>query len=162
MIVTAELKRIVLNIGDVVVATEPAILETVLGSCVSVCLWDGRLKIGGMNHFMLPRMLDTMKCSTCCGPESMEKLLTALIGSGSRLGDVRAKIFGGGRMVSSLEHGIDVGLENVAVARSMLADYGIPIVGECTGLDLGRKVVFYSATGKVFVKSLHKHQEQFH
>ena len=29
-------------------------ITTVLGSCVSTCLWDPVERIGGMNHFMLP------------------------------------------------------------------------------------------------------------
>src|SRR6478609_9217290 len=29
-------------------------IATVLGSCVSTCLWDSAARIGGMNHFMLP------------------------------------------------------------------------------------------------------------
>ena len=29
-------------------------ISTVLGSCVATCLWDPVLRIGGMNHFMLP------------------------------------------------------------------------------------------------------------
>ena len=29
-------------------------ITTVLGSCVSTCLWDPLLRVGGMNHFMLP------------------------------------------------------------------------------------------------------------
>ena len=33
---------------------EPAVVRTVLGSCIAVCLRDPRARIGGMNHFMLP------------------------------------------------------------------------------------------------------------
>lgn len=50
------MKRIMLSIGDVVVSKEPAMLETILGSCVAVCLWDEKIGMGGMNHIMLPRM----------------------------------------------------------------------------------------------------------
>ena len=32
-----------------------AMLSTVLGSCISVCLTDGDARIGGMNHFLLPQ-----------------------------------------------------------------------------------------------------------
>ncbi|NOZ25167.1 MAG: chemotaxis protein CheD [Nitrospirae bacterium] len=162
MIITSELKRIILNIGDVVVTTEPSILETVLGSCVSVCLWDERLKIGGMNHFMLPRVFNTMKNGTCCGPESMEKLISTFMASGASIKDIKAKIFGGGKVISCFGQAYDVGIENVTVAKKMLLDYGIPIVGECTGLDLGRKIVFYSATGRVFVRSFRGRDELLH
>src|SRR4051812_49955421 len=41
--------------GQLLACTEPRRLRTILGSCVSVCLYDPSLRIGGMNHFMLPR-----------------------------------------------------------------------------------------------------------
>src|SRR5688572_23908338 len=41
--------------GDFYVTCEDEILDTVLGSCVSACIRNPRLGIGGMNHFMLPR-----------------------------------------------------------------------------------------------------------
>ena len=41
--------------GDYYVTREDEVLDTVLGSCVSACIRNPRLKIGGMNHFMLPR-----------------------------------------------------------------------------------------------------------
>src|SRR5689334_12429670 len=41
--------------GDCYVTRDNEILDTVLGSCVTVCLHSPRLQVGGMNHFMLPR-----------------------------------------------------------------------------------------------------------
>jgi chemotaxis protein CheD len=44
-----------LHPGDYyVAATDGELIGTVLGSCVSACIRDSRLRIGGMNHFMLP------------------------------------------------------------------------------------------------------------
>ena len=40
--------------GEYSVTTEDLMLVTVLGSCVSACVRDKTLGIGGMNHFMLP------------------------------------------------------------------------------------------------------------
>ncbi len=39
--------------GEYFVSQDPMIVYTVLGSCVSVCIRDTVLAIGGMNHFML-------------------------------------------------------------------------------------------------------------
>ncbi|HEX2974864.1 MAG TPA: chemotaxis protein CheD, partial [Bacteroidales bacterium] len=36
------------------VSREPVIVNTILGSCVAVCLYDTLLKYGGINHYMLP------------------------------------------------------------------------------------------------------------
>ena len=47
-------KRFYLHPGRLLVSTEPAAVTTILGSCVSVCLWDESRGIGGMNHHLLP------------------------------------------------------------------------------------------------------------
>jgi chemotaxis protein CheD len=148
------MKRIILNIGDVVVSKEPSMLETVLGSCVSVCLWDKTLGIGGMNHFMLSRMTDGIKNPTYCGKEAIEVLVSALLDVGSNLSNLIAKIFGGGRVIKEFYQSLDVGEENVKVAKKNLENYKIPVAKELTGKDYGIKIVFYSATGRVFVKKL--------
>ena len=52
----ARIKAVVatLHPGDYYVSTHAELISTVLGSCVSACMRDPRLRIGGMNHFMLP------------------------------------------------------------------------------------------------------------
>ena len=42
------------GIADLQVTKAPDILRTVLGSCVSVCLYDPKAKVAGMAHIMLP------------------------------------------------------------------------------------------------------------
>ena len=49
-------KRITIYIGGYYASRQPAVIKTVLGSCISVCLFENNLKFGGMNHFMLPEM----------------------------------------------------------------------------------------------------------
>ena len=148
------MKRIILNIGDIVVSEKPAAIETVLGSCVSVCLWDGELGVGGMNHFMLPNVMDGIKNSLYCGSESIENLVSGFIKAGIDVRNIKAKLFGGGRVIKGLGDHLDVGRENIRIAKEILGGYGIPIVREFTHPDYGIKVVFYSATGKAFVKQL--------
>ena len=40
--------------GYMFVSVKPAAISTVLGSCVAVCLYDRKHKIGGMNQFQFP------------------------------------------------------------------------------------------------------------
>ena len=40
--------------GEYYVTVHDEYITTVLGSCVSACIRDRRLGVGGMNHFMLP------------------------------------------------------------------------------------------------------------
>ncbi|MBI5893042.1 MAG: chemotaxis protein CheD [Deltaproteobacteria bacterium] len=147
------MKNIILDIGDIVVPNEPAILETILGSCVSTCLWDEKLHIGGMNHFMLPKITRDVK-SGCVGTESIKQLVNALLKMGSNMKHVRAKLFGGNRVIQGFSYDLDVGRENVRIAKDMLKEYKIPIINEFIQQDYGIKLVFHTDTGKAFIKEL--------
>ena len=48
-------RRIYLHPGGLWAEPCAATITTVLGSCVSVCLWDPERALGGINHFVLPR-----------------------------------------------------------------------------------------------------------
>src|SRR5450432_1149650 len=72
--------------GDYFVAIEDEMISTVLGSCVSACIRDRRLGVGGMNHFMLP--IDESEGSSTWGSSvssmtrfgnvAMERLINAV------------------------------------------------------------------------------------
>ena len=46
-------KRIVLDPGEYFATNENVVLSTLLGSCVSVCIYDAVNSVIGMNHFLL-------------------------------------------------------------------------------------------------------------
>ena len=78
-----ELERHARNVqpGAWVVDSEKP-LSTLLGSCVAVCLFDPQLRIGGLNHFMLPelgRSKNSDVDSLLSGAYAMEALLNALL-----------------------------------------------------------------------------------
>ena len=50
----AERSNFYLHPGQIFVSAESYAVTTILGSCVSACLWDPLTKIGGINHFLLP------------------------------------------------------------------------------------------------------------
>lgn len=148
------MNRITLIIGDVVVSDTHAILETVLGSCVAVCLWDKSLHLGGMNHIMLPAISDSVKNPNYCAQEAIDKLLGDILKLGSARRNLRAKVFGGGRAIKQFSERLDVGKQNVRVIKEILSKYNIPIIKEFTQMGCGIKVRFHSDTGRAFVKKL--------
>ena len=148
------MKRILLTIGDVVVSAEPAILETTLGSCVSICLWDEKTGSGGMNHFMFPEMTAPSKDPGWYGTESTRLLISCFFKAGITGGSLKAMVFGGGIVIKEFHQRFDVGKENARIAKEILRSHGIPVVNEFTGMDCGIKVVFYSATGRAFIKRI--------
>lgn len=127
-------------------------ITTVLGSCISVCIWDTVLRVGGMNHYLLPfwngEGLQTPKYGNIAIPMLIDKLLS----QGCRKANLVAKLFGGSSMLESFSGLLNVGERNIAYAESTLADSRIPVSGKDTGGNSGRKVMFLSGTGDVFVK----------
>jgi chemotaxis protein CheD len=145
---------VIVNIGDVHVGKEPSILQAVLGSCVSVCLWDREAGVGGMNHFMLPRLMGNHQQPTYSGPESIRALFRKIRQAGANPMMLKAKLFGGGRLIREFSENLDIGKENVRIARQELEEMQIPVMKECIGGDSGIKVIFYPSNGRAFVKKL--------
>ncbi len=126
-------------------------ISTLLGSCVAVCLFDPQLKIGGMNHFLLPsrgkdRELDPD--TILSGDYSMEVLVNALLAQGGQKRRLVAKMFGGGNIVSAIL--TSIGERNVEFATEWLQRENIPVLASDVLGPWSRKVVFVPGTGDAF------------
>jgi chemotaxis protein CheD len=145
--------------GDYYVTCEEEVLDTILGSCVSACIRNPRLRIGGMNHFMLPRPSgqggDTWESlagrANRYGSASMETLINRILKAGGTRGELEVKIFGGGRVLSSLS---DIGSHNVIFVRDYLKQEGLRVTSEDVGCDYPRHVQYFPMTGRVRVRNL--------
>ena len=134
--------------GDIVVSRSPIRMSTVLGSCVSVCLFDPGRRFGGMNHFLVPRG----GSKPIHGDWSTQELLDRMRRLGSAKTDLQAKIFGGGSPLQLTHDALAVGTENVAVAREVLDAHGIRLVSETVGLNRGLRLFYENWTGVVWVR----------
>ena len=148
----AVVKEVTLYLGDVHAACEPTLIKTLLGSCVSVCLYDPLRRVAGMNHFMLPQSPGEDGASARFGVPAMENLIGALIDLGGSPRRFVAKVFGGAHVLDIEEPVAAVTQQNIEFARSVLAAGGIPIVAEDVGGSVARHVHFHSDTGRVFIK----------
>jgi chemotaxis protein CheD len=138
--------------GQLVIAETPMELVTIVGSCVAVCLWDRKTKIGGMNHYMLPSVDDVTNLMNG-GLSATRMLIKSMVSKMSDIKNLEAKIFGGGNKFFS-ENFLVVGSQNVAAAKHVLKEAGIPIVLQNTGGIFGRKVYFDTLTGNVSVTAV--------
>ncbi|MEN9383606.1 MAG: stimulates methylation of protein [Pseudomonadota bacterium] len=143
--------------GEYFVSKDDMVIMTVLGSCIAACIWDSKLRIGGMNHFMLPEGAgDT---SGRYGSYAMELLINELVKQGSSRENMQAKVFGGGAVVSGFTT-MNVGERNTKFVLDYLTTERIPIVSKDVMDIFPRKVVFFPFTGKAMVKRLaHAHPE---
>jgi len=144
--------------GEYFVSGEEIVIMTVLGSCIAACLWDGRARVGGMNHFMLPDG-DGGDGSGRYGSYAMELLINEMLKLGARRETMQAKVFGGGQVMAGFTT-MNVGERNTKFVLEYLATERIPVVSQDV-LDIHpRKVCFFPVTGKALVKRLaHSHPE---
>ena len=89
-------------------------LTTVLGSCVAACLFDPIRGVGGMNHFLLAESGAGGESAMRYGAYAMEVLINDLMKLGASRERLRAKVFGGAKMMSALN---DIGAGNAAFIR---------------------------------------------
>ena len=142
--------------GEYFVSQDDLLIMTVLGSCIAACIWDGKVRVGGMNHFMLPEGDDG---SGRYGSYAMELLINEMLKAGARRETMQAKVFGGGAVMAGFTT-MNVGERNTKFVMDYLATERIPVVSQDV-LDIHpRKVCFFPVTGKALVKRLaHAHPE---
>jgi len=139
--------------GGVHATAKPTRIGTILGSCVSACLYDPVTRVGGMNHFMLPQGTDD-EMPTRYGIHAMEMLINALLKLGAHRENLVAKIFGASNVIANLG-GVDgVAQRNANFVETFLADERIPVLARKLGGSLGLRVRFETATGRVFVRPI--------
>ncbi|MBU0632757.1 chemotaxis protein CheD [bacterium] len=141
-----------IHVGQLHVDAAPRAISTVLGSCVAVCLYDKKLGIGGMNHYLLPFWNGNGLQSVKFGNISIPKLIKVMQEQGSSAKSIEAKIFGGASMSISSSDNMMIGEKNILVAREILKEYKIAIVAEDIGGQNGRKIQFNLEHGKVLLK----------
>ncbi|MCA9665583.1 MAG: response regulator [Myxococcales bacterium] len=134
-------KRAFLLPGDMVTTAHPMQLATLLGSCVSVCLYNLQRDLAAMNHFMLPLAEGNPDVGRF-GDTSTEKIIVTLLARDGNPDHYQAKVFGGGHVVGAIGGTMRIGERNIAAARSILGRYRIRVVDEDVGGKHGRRVAF--------------------
>jgi len=148
--------------GEFYMTTDNVAIATTLGSCISACIWDDRAHIGGMNHFMLPitekeahevrwGSRDKTADATRYGNFAMEHLINSILKAGGRKVNLKAKVFGGAKVINQLS---DVGRRNSEFAFEYLEQEGIIVERADVGDIYPRKVIFEPTSGRAFVKKL--------
>ncbi|HFE36903.1 MAG TPA: chemoreceptor glutamine deamidase CheD, partial [Gammaproteobacteria bacterium] len=129
------------------------LISTVLGSCISACIRDRKLGLGGMNHFMLPATGadEIMGAANRYGNFAMENLINEILKNGGSRENLEVKIFGGGKILTNMTN---IGLRNIQFARNYVRTENITVVSEDVGDVYPRKVIYFPATGKALVKRL--------
>ena len=142
--------------GEFYVTPHDEAIMTVLGSCISACVRDPNLYVGGMNHFMLPKDKGAMAeveagTEARYGTFAMERLVNELIKRGAKRDKLEVKIVGGGRMYESKA---DIGKHNIDFVLSYLQQEGLTIISQDLGGESPRRVQYFPRSGRLRVKRL--------
>jgi chemotaxis protein CheD len=145
--------------GQVYLARGPAMLRTILGSCVGVTFWYPKLRIGALCHGVLPRCPQDVEAPD--GYRYVDFSIRFLAGQfdslGARRPDVEVKLFGGADVLpipDPAPRKPTVGAMNSQTAVEVLELEGFTVVASDLGGIRGRTIHFDTGTGDVFV---HRH-----
>ena len=146
-----------INVGvaQVKIANGPAVLRTILGSCVGICIYDRMKKIGGLAHILLP--VDTSNGTTIekFAETAIPHMVQLLLKEGAKKEFMSAKIAGGASMFkfeASVTLG-QIGERNIEETKKILEKLQIPLVDEDTGGSAGRVIDFFLDDGHLKVKA---------
>ncbi len=142
--------------GEYYVTRSDEMITTVLGSCVSVCIYDPLTKVGGMNHFMLPQNnknqdMGVLSESFRYGDVAMERLINDLLKIGAAKERMLFKAFGGGQII---RHMTAIGDQNVKFLQRFMQMEGYKLSASDFGGPWPRKINFFPQTGKVMLRKL--------
>lgn len=141
--------------GEFYVTESEEIITTVLGSCISVCIRDTALTIGGMNHFLLPEGASDQSVgginSTQYGVNAMEVLINTILSNGGARNRLEVKLFGGATVLRSRT---SVGEKNIEFVREYLREEGMAITTEDLGGRHPRKIIYFPFSGRALMKKL--------
>lgn len=153
------MNKVFLKPGEIYFDFNESEVTTILGSCVSVCLFDTKLKVGAINHVVLPHNqissnavnLDNMQFADLATIE----ILKLMKGYGSKKENLVVKIIGGASSFNLAYESQDanVGARNIAAVKEVLSKFKLEITSLSCGGSFGRKLKFNTRTGEIQYKT---------
>jgi len=152
-----------LNVAQGILVDKPTVAHTVLGSCVSVTFFAPRNGLGAIFHALLPKASEYRLHAPDQTPykfvdTAIELLVARFVRRGVPLNAIECKVFGGASALFAEE--MSVGRKNVEVAFATLSDLGLRVAASNVGGDAGRKIIFSTSTGEIFVRMLNNSRKK--
>ena len=159
------LPDVTLQPGDLCLVRRPAILRTILGSCIGVTLWSARLGAGALCHGVLPNCPTILPIgfSLTDGYRFVDFSIRYLAQQFDALGahrhELEVKVFGGADVlpVAGQRHKPTVGALNCKIALEVLEEKGFTVSASDIGGVRGRRIHFHTGTGEVLLQRLSAH-----
>ena len=139
------------GMGQIALSKAPALLCSVLGSCVGLTLYHPRLKIGALAHIVLPAASGRGAVPGKFADTALPHMLAKLAKAGATREGLVAKIAGGACMFG-VSGQLQIGDSNIEAVQTLLAKENIPIVGRDVGGQKGRRVTLDCSNGELLVE----------
>ncbi len=161
--IASELSEIYLNPGESYLARKPAIIRTILGSCVGVTFWSARLGMGALTHCQLPRCpahLGT-NLNPAIGRRYVDFAIRDLTRQfdqlGARRSEIEVKLFGGADVLLVGDESYarrTVGRLNCEAALEVVEAEGLLVKASSMGGTSGLNIRFDTRSGEVRLRRL--------
>ena len=140
----------------------PAVMRTVLGSCVGVTFWHPKMGVAALCHPMLPRFPEkktdghSLASARRYVDFAIRDLARQFDALGARRREVVVKLFGGADVlrVQGHESRPTVGRLNRERALEILESEGFRVTASRLGGPCGFHIDFYTVTGEVLLRRL--------
>ena len=150
--------------GELYLARSPAILRTILGSCVGVTFWSARLGAGALCHGVLPRCPRFLPTGFSLSDGhryvdfSIRYLAQQFDALGAHRHEIEVKVFGGADVlpVTRGGHRPTVGALNCSAAIEVLEEKGFTVSASDMRGTRGRRIHFHTGSGAVLLQRLNE------
>jgi chemotaxis protein CheD len=154
--------RVYLGPGELLIAEEPTIVTTVLGSCVAVTMYTRSKKLGAICHAMLPYAHPNTTSSFRYVDTALLYMLEFFHQKGIKEADIEAKLIGGGDVLDHISTmSASVGQQNITAALELLEKEGLQLAAKDIGGPLGRKIHYYTHTGKILLSRVKRLSDDY-
>ena len=150
--------RVFLKPGALYVSGRPAIVSTILGSCIAVTMFSQRLKAGGICHALLPKNMAPDELNRFRYVDSaMAYMLEQFRLMGIESREMEVKLLGGADVLDQRGDGkSSIGRQNIEAALDIMKHERIrPMVSDVGG-EQGRKIHFFTHTGRVLLTRINR------
>ena len=133
----------------------PDELETLLGSCVGIAIWERKSKLGALAHIVLPKNPGTASTPGKFADTAISDMKQKLVARGANPRRLTAKIAGGATMFGPAT-AQDIGKRNCEAVLEYLRKAEISVLAQHIGGEQGRQVRFSTSDGSLSVKIARK------
>jgi chemotaxis protein CheD len=149
--------------GELHITRNPELVITVLGSCLSITMFNRRRGFAGISHCLLPHCGSLNACDRDCSIKfkyvdcSIRQMAAVFDRHDIPRDEIEVKCFGGADMFTrknTKPERVSIGRQNIDMAEKILLREGLTLRAKDVGGVQGRKILFYTHTGEVLLKRL--------